>query len=167
MIHGMVPMIRNLRPEPPMDGHDEVWIRCDVSNLPSVRQRPVLNVDLPESRLQLSQSWHIMTVDPGRIGEITAAKLLCFLLEMALDQPDLFFIRWILDGNRLPPAVIEPLKDMDRLFKIEWHHLCTACCHLGLAVTSCQYSQDKDDPEEGNYTEDRYAGRGIDGLWTD
>ena len=35
MIHGMVPMVRNLRHEPPMDFHDEVWIRSGVSNLPS------------------------------------------------------------------------------------------------------------------------------------
>jgi hypothetical protein len=37
----------------------------------------------------------------------------------------------------LPPAVIQPLKDMDRLFKIEGHDLRAARGNLDLAGTAC------------------------------
>jgi hypothetical protein len=148
MAHGMSPMIRNLRREPPMDCHDKGGIRSGIKNLSSVRQRLVPNDNLPEPGPQFGQFRHVIAVNPGRVGKVTPTKLFCFLLQVALNQPDLPFIGGILGGYRLPPAVIEPLKDVNRPIEIEWHHLCAANCDLGLAAASRQGPEAKDNPED-------------------
>jgi len=60
------------------------------------------------------------------------------VLEMGLDQRDLLLIRGIFHGHGLSPAVIEPLKDVDRLVEVEWHHLRATRRNLGLAGTAGQ-----------------------------
>ena len=92
MVHGVSAMLRNLRPKPPMERDNEGRIRRGVSNLSSVRQGRISNVDLPEPGLQFSQPRHLIAVNSGRIGEVAAAKLVHFVLEMGLDQGDLLRI---------------------------------------------------------------------------
>lgn len=190
MIHGVPAMIRHLRHKPVVKCHDEGRIRRGVSNLSSVRQGGIANVDLREPGFQFSQPRHVIAVkvhceriprslprgkrakwksclslslhfeeslqqtawifNPGRIGEVTLAELVRLVLKVGLDQGDQPRIRRIFHCHRLSPAAIQPLKDMDRLFKVEWHHLRAARRDLGLAGTAGRYNEAKSNHQDGN-----------------
>ncbi len=158
MVHGVSAMLRHLRPKPTMECDNEGRICRGVSNLSSVRQGRIANVDLREPGLQFGQPRHLIAVNSGRIGEVTPAKLVRFVLEVGLNQGNLLRIRRIFHSHRLPPAIIKPLKHMDRLLKIERHHLRAACCDPGLAGAACRCPENKSDQQDGSRTHHRYAG---------
>lgn len=123
MPDSVVPVIRQLRRKPLMQGHDERWVRRRVANLGAIWEGSVLHIEVSSAGLQRGQPRHIHPMNFGRIGEIPPAKLLGLLLEMRLDQGNLLTIRWVFGRDGLQTAIVKGLEHMHGLFEIKGHDL--------------------------------------------
>jgi hypothetical protein len=118
----------------------------------------------PAPASQLGQAGHLPPVNVGRIGEVTAVKLVRLLLEVGLNQGDLLAIRGIFCPDRLQTAVIQRLEDMHGLFEIEGHHLGAALLYLGLTSRGGGSFHAGYGPSHGHHRQERACGQEQGGL---
>lgn len=154
----MVPVIRQLRRKPLMEGQDERRGRGRVANLGAIWEGSVLHIHVLSAGLQRGQPWHIRPMNFGWIGEIALAKLLGLLLEMRLDQGNLRTIRWIFGRDRLPAAIRKGLEHVQGLFEVEGHDLGPSRGHLLLAGRWRAYTGAVQETDQGKNDEHHSTG---------
>ena len=158
MPHSVVPVIRQLRRKPLMEGQDERWVRRRVANLGAIWEGSVLHIKVLSAGLQRGQPWHIRPMNFGGIREITLAKLLGLLPEMRLDQRNLRAIRRVFDRDRLHAAIRKGLEHVHGLFEVERHHLSPPRGHLLLAGRRRSYTGAVQETDQGKSNEHHGTG---------
>jgi hypothetical protein len=102
----MPPVISSLGHKPMVNGHHQYGILRRVSNLCAVRQRHIVDIDLPGSGSQLGQPRHLLAMNFGRVREITPLKLLRLFLQVGLNKGDLLVVCGSFRPDGLLPAVV-------------------------------------------------------------
>ena len=111
MIGGVRPVISTLGHKPVVDGHHQCGIFGCVSNLCAIRQRQILDIDLPGPGFKLGQPRHGLAMNFGWVRKIAALKLCRLFLEVGLNEGDLRVICRVFRPDALQAAVVQGLEE--------------------------------------------------------